>query len=132
MWKHRSDILTPLTKMTSKQATWNWTEEHQKAFEHMKKSISRETLLVYPNFSKPFVIHMDASKVQLGAVISQDNNPIGFQINPVTSRIETNTQMVSAIRAATSNTTYTNYTYNQSRVGFVSLRHVIGELTNEA
>ena len=37
-----------LTKMTSKQATWNWTEEHQKAFEHMKKSISRETLLVYP------------------------------------------------------------------------------------
>ena len=37
MWKHRSDILTPLTKMTSKQATWNWTEEHQNAFEQMKK-----------------------------------------------------------------------------------------------
>ena len=36
MWKHRSDILTPLTKMTYKQATWNWTEEHQKAFENMK------------------------------------------------------------------------------------------------
>ena len=35
MWKLRSDILTPLTKMTSKQATWNWTEEHQKAFEHI-------------------------------------------------------------------------------------------------
>ena len=69
MWKHRSDILTTLTKMTSKQATWNWTEEHQKAFEHMKKSISREALLVYRNFSKPFVIHTDASKVQLGAVL---------------------------------------------------------------
>ena len=36
MWKHRQDILTPLTKMTSKHATWNWTEEHQKALEHMK------------------------------------------------------------------------------------------------
>ena len=46
MWKHRSDILTPLTKMTSKQATWNRTEEHQKAFEHIKKSISRE--IVWP------------------------------------------------------------------------------------
>ena len=34
MWKHRSDILTPLNKMTSKQATWNCTEEHQKPFEH--------------------------------------------------------------------------------------------------
>ena len=32
MWKHRSDILAPLTKITSKHPTWNWTEEHQKAF----------------------------------------------------------------------------------------------------
>ena len=23
MWKHRSDILAPLSKMTSKQVTWN-------------------------------------------------------------------------------------------------------------
>ena len=78
MWKHRSDILAPLTKMTSKQANWKWTEEHQKAFSHMKKYISRETLLVYPDFSKPFVIHMDASKIQLGAIISQDYKPIAF------------------------------------------------------
>ena len=28
MWKHRSDTLTPLTKITSKQAIWSWTEEH--------------------------------------------------------------------------------------------------------
>ena len=47
--------------MTTKQATWKWTEEHQKAFEHIKKSISKETLLLYPNFSEPFVIHTDAS-----------------------------------------------------------------------
>ena len=62
-----------------------WTEEHQKAFEHLKKSISRETLLVYPDFNKPFEIHTDASKVQLGAVISQDNKPIAFyrrKLNP--------------------------------------------------
>ena len=86
MWKHGSDFLAPLTKMTSKQATWNWTEEHQKVFEHMNKSISRERLLVYPNFSKPFVIHMDTSKVQLRAIISQDNKPIPFysrKFNPV-------------------------------------------------
>ena len=44
----------------------------------MKKSISRETLLVYPNYSKLFVIHTDTSKVHLGAIISQDNKPIAF------------------------------------------------------
>ena len=71
--------------MTSKQATWNWTQEHQKAFKLMKKSIFRETLLVYPNFSKPFVIHTDASKVLLGAVISQDNKPIAFYTRKLNS-----------------------------------------------
>ena len=35
MWKNRSDILTPLTKMTSIQATWNWTKETHKAFEYI-------------------------------------------------------------------------------------------------
>ena len=52
----------------------------------MKKSISRETLLVCPNFSKPFVTNTDTSKVQLGVVISQDNKPIAFysrKLNPV-------------------------------------------------
>ena len=51
----------------------------------MKQSISRETLLVYPNFSKLFVIHTNTSKTQLGAVISQDNKPIAFygrKLNP--------------------------------------------------
>ena len=26
-----------LTKLVSKQTTWNWTKEHQKAFEQIKK-----------------------------------------------------------------------------------------------
>ena len=78
MWQHRSGILTPLSSMTSKQAKWNWSKECQKAFDTIKKLVSRETLLSYPNFNKPFVIHTDASKLQLGAVISQDDKPIAF------------------------------------------------------
>jgi hypothetical protein len=40
--------------------------------------IGREVLLAYPNFNKPFEIHTNASKMQLGAVISQDNKPVTF------------------------------------------------------
>ena len=72
--------------MTSKKAIWNWTQKHQKTLESMEKAIQRETLLVYPNFRKLFVIHMDASKVQLGTVISQDNQLMAFysrKLNPV-------------------------------------------------
>ena len=40
--------------------------------------LSKETLLSYPDFSKEFEIHTDASKAQLGAVISQNGKPIAF------------------------------------------------------
>ena len=66
MWPHRSDILAPLTALTSKTNKWKWTEECAKAFEAMKKLIAQETLLAFPQFDKPLTIHTDASKVQLG------------------------------------------------------------------
>ena len=78
MWEYRSSILTPLSSMTSKQDNWNWSKECQKAFDSIKKLVSKETLLSYPNFNKTFVIHIDASKLQLGAVISQYDKPIAF------------------------------------------------------
>jgi hypothetical protein len=78
-----------LSRLTSKTTAWNWTDVEQKAFDTMKRIISRETLLAYPNFNKPFIIHTDASHYQLGAVISQDNKPIAFysrKLNPAQTR----------------------------------------------
>jgi len=45
--RRRSEVLAPLSALTSKVATWKWTNVERKAFETMKKIISRETLLVY-------------------------------------------------------------------------------------
>ena len=78
MWIRRSHILAPLAALTSKTVKWKWTEVEDTAFENMKKVIAKETLLAYPDFNKPFVIHTDASHTQLGAVISQDDKPIAF------------------------------------------------------
>ena len=64
--------------MTSKQAKWEWTPACQQAFDNIKKVVSRETLLSYPDFNEPFEIHTDASKLQLGAVISQKGKPVAF------------------------------------------------------
>ena len=69
MWIRRSDTLAPLTKLCLAKAKFQWTAKQQSAFEAMKKIISRETLLAYPNFDEEFHIHMDASHTQLGAVI---------------------------------------------------------------
>ena len=84
MWIRRSDVLAPLSKLTSKMAKWQWTEAEQKAFETMKRIIARETLLVYTDFNKPFIIHTDASHSQLGAVISghkYDIQPLNIVVN---------------------------------------------------
>ena len=49
--------------MTSKQAECNWSKEYQKGFDTIKKLVSREILLSYPNFNEPFEIHTDARKL---------------------------------------------------------------------
>ena len=78
MWIRRSELLAPLSALTSKLAKWQWTEVEQTAFDKVKRVISKETLLAYPDFNEEFEIHTDASDYQLGAVISQKGKPIAF------------------------------------------------------
>ena len=70
MWQKRSEILAPLTALTSKNVKYNWKDEHQKCFDAIKPVIECEVLLAYPDFSAPFEIHTDASKLKIVAVIS--------------------------------------------------------------
>ena len=44
----------------------------------MKALMARETLATFPDFTKQFEIHTDASKLQLGACISQGGKPVAF------------------------------------------------------
>ena len=44
----------------------------------MKNIVAREVLLSYPNFREKFITHTEASKSQLGGVISQNRKPITF------------------------------------------------------
>jgi hypothetical protein len=91
LWARWSDMLAPLislvgecsqTKSTkangTKKVPWHWDEVHQRAFDHVKATITIDVVLAYPDYSKVFEIYTDASSIQLGAVITQDNRPIAF------------------------------------------------------
>jgi hypothetical protein len=84
-------MLTPLTSLVgecgqtkvtrakkTKKVPWHWDEVHQRAFDHVKATIAIEVVLAYPDYSKVFEIYTDASNKQLGAVITQENRPIAF------------------------------------------------------
>jgi hypothetical protein len=78
MWPLRSHLLAPLSSLTSSKVKWKWATERQESFDKMKALIAKETLLTFPDFSKEFEIHTDASKLQLGACISQNGKPVAF------------------------------------------------------
>jgi hypothetical protein len=70
------------TKATKRNGTknkpWRWDSIHQQAFDNVKSTITKEVVLAYPDFTKPFEIYTDASTLKEGAVITQENRPIAF------------------------------------------------------
>ncbi|KAL3972968.1 pleiotrophin [Sarotherodon galilaeus] len=48
-----------------------WTDEHQRILEQLIDTLSHPPVLAYPDFELPFVLHTDASKEGLGAVLYQ-------------------------------------------------------------
>ena len=83
--------MAPLTELTKeakhkkKRPNFVWGEEQQQAFNSLKKIVSRDICLTYPDFNSTFEIYTDASKNQLGAVIVQNNRPLAFysrKLNP--------------------------------------------------
>ena len=79
MWKQRSTLIAPLTELSTKgKRKFIWTEKHAEAFRKIKKIVAKETLLVYPDFTKAFDVHTDSSDYQLGGVVSQGQKPIAF------------------------------------------------------
>ena len=78
MWQRRSHVLSPLTKLTGKGVPFKWGTDQEKAFAEIKRIMAKETILAFPDFSKPFHVCTDASNVALGVVTMQDDEPLVF------------------------------------------------------
>jgi len=67
-------LAKPLITLTKRGVPFVWTPECQQAFEELKRILSTEPLLIYPDFSQPFIVACDASTKAIGAMLSQRRN----------------------------------------------------------
>lgn len=55
-----------------------WSDETKVAFEVLKKAIITTSILAMPNFKKMFKVYLDASNVEVGAVLTQEEMPLTY------------------------------------------------------
>ena len=77
-----AEIAYPLHALTRKGALFEWSAECEVVLEILKSKLLSPPILAYPDFKKDFVLETDASKLGLGAILSQrqeDNRlwPVG-------------------------------------------------------
>lgn len=78
-----SKIAVPLTDLTQKHNTFQWTPECEHAFQDLKERLVSAPVLIKADMSKPFILHTDSSSTHVGAALSQpqDDNtlkPVGY------------------------------------------------------
>ena len=61
----------PLNRLLRKNTTFQWNETTQEAFEYLRDALVSPPVLAYPDFSKQFDLHCDASGDAIGQILTQ-------------------------------------------------------------
>jgi hypothetical protein len=75
-----SHITWPLSQVTKggvKEKLF-WSKSQQKAFDDLKHRLYSAPVLTLPNLKQPFEIETDASNYAIGAVLTQQGNPVAY------------------------------------------------------
>jgi len=79
---HFAHITACLTNMLKKGSKFVWDSEAEAAFLDLKSRLASRPILRPPDFSRPFIISVDASDVAIGACLFQEidgiEHPIAF------------------------------------------------------
>lgn len=94
-----AQLAAPLTDLLRKN-NFHWDESTLAAFNTLKEKLITAPVLIYPNFSLPFVIETDACDVGVGAVLIQRGHPVAYyskKLSPLRQRASTYAKELWAI-----------------------------------
>ena len=72
-----STIAKPLNDMLKKD-NFSWSAEAKLVFQYLKDQLGQMPVLALPDFTKTFIVEVDALGVGVRAVLMQDHHPIAF------------------------------------------------------
>jgi len=73
-WQYIPDfvgIAQPVNRLTAKGVRWQWTQEEQQAFDHLKQRLMEAPILAYLDPAREYILDTDTSDHSVGAVLSQ-------------------------------------------------------------
>ena len=65
-------IAAPLVELSSSKKEFRWAEEHDEAFQELKKKLSSPPVVRIADYSKQFIVRSDACDTGMGAVLLQE------------------------------------------------------------
>ena len=68
-----ADIARPLTQLTRHDIQYEWTDNCQKAFNHLREMLMKHPILRYPDPQKPYTLFTDASGIGWSGVLTQEH-----------------------------------------------------------
>ncbi len=74
-----TDIMPSTASKTKRKSkppprSWHWGTEQEEAFLSLKRILTSPPVLCFPDFARPFELHVDASQKGLGAVLCQEQD----------------------------------------------------------
>ena len=65
------EITAPMERLLKKDAVFVWSQECRDSFEMLNAMMDSAPILVFPDWNKEFHVHVDASSIALGVVLTQ-------------------------------------------------------------
>ena len=76
--KNNSTITAPLRELTKQNVKFEWNSDRQKAFDLLKRELTRDKVMSYFDPTKETTMIVDASPVGLCALLTQEGRVISY------------------------------------------------------